>query len=488
MQNAQKITTREKWALFRFSVIARLIAFPPEKGELKEEILRLSQTEWNHPVSGKSVKIAFSTIESWYYRALEADKNPVKMLERKTRSDVGNRRTINDNLRAAIIELHKDNPNWTHKLHYDNLVVLVRKDLNLGEMPSYSTIRRFRQQMGFEKVHQKKYSAWKKSSVDSTVWRKHEIRRFENPFVNGLWHCDCHHCSRKLLSPSGEWVKPKLMAIIDDHSRLVCHLQWYWDETAENLVHTMMQAFLKFGLPRAFLSDNGGPMTADETKGGLKRLGIVHETTLPRSPYQNGKQEVFFGMVEGRLLPMLQNVREIDLEKLNRVTQAWLEHDYNSCRHSEIGESPKKRFRDGEYRGRNSPDMEELEKFFCIEETRKIRKTDNTITLKKKRFEIPNHWRHLQVARVRYASWDLSKVWLVNGFENDVLDRLWPVDVHANADGRRRELPLVQTESKKEKPDKMAPLLQEQLDNYESLGLPPAYMPKDKKGGGEENA
>jgi putative transposase len=34
------------------------------------------------------------------------------------------------------------------------------------------------------------------------------------------------------------------------------------------------------------LNDNGAAMLAAEVTEGLGRLGIVHETTLPYSPYQ----------------------------------------------------------------------------------------------------------------------------------------------------------------------------------------------------------
>ena len=73
---------------------------------------------------------------------------------------------------------------------------------------------------------------------------------------------------------------------MDDRSRLICHLQWYLDETAQSLVHSLSQAFMKRGLPRALMTDNGAAMLAEETVSGLQRLGVLHQTTLPYSPYQ----------------------------------------------------------------------------------------------------------------------------------------------------------------------------------------------------------
>jgi transposase InsO family protein len=54
---------------------------------------------------------------------------------------------------------------------------------------------------------------------------------------------------------------------------------------------------------------------------GLSRLGIVHEKTLPYSPYQNGKQESFWGNLEGRLLEMLDGLPDLTLAFLNEATQ-----------------------------------------------------------------------------------------------------------------------------------------------------------------------
>jgi putative transposase len=121
-----------------------------------------------------------------------------------------------------------------------------------------------------------------------------EVRSYESEYVNSLWHWDCHHGSRKVLTARGEWLTPILFGVIDDRSRLACHLQWYLAENAENIAHGLSQAMQKRGLPRAAMSDNGGAMTAAEISEGLVRLGILHQTTLPYSPHVNGKQEVLW--------------------------------------------------------------------------------------------------------------------------------------------------------------------------------------------------
>jgi putative transposase len=138
-----------------------------------------------------------------------------------------------------------------------------------------------------------------------------ETHSFEVDHVGGLLHLDFHHGSRKVLTRAGAWVKPMALAILDDRSRLACHVQWYLNETTEPLVHGLSQALQRRGLPRALMTDNGAAMVAEEFASGLHILGIVHQTTLPYSPQQNGKQEVFWGRLEGLLMAMLEGVSEL---------------------------------------------------------------------------------------------------------------------------------------------------------------------------------
>ena len=65
---------------------------------------------------------------------------------------------------------------------------------------------------------------------------------------------------------------------------------------------------MRRALPRSLLTDNGAAMMAEEFQNGLHILGILHQKTLPFSPWQNGKQERVWGHLEGRLIAMLDGV------------------------------------------------------------------------------------------------------------------------------------------------------------------------------------
>ena len=289
-----------------------------------------------------------------------------------------------------------------------------------------------------------------------------------------------------MLTARGEWVTPILFGVIDDRSRLACHLQWYLGETAENIAHGLSQAFQKRGLPRSTLSDNGAAMTAAEITQGLARLGVLHLTTLPYSPYQNAKQESFWGPVEGRLMAMFEGVPDLTLAKLNEATQAWSEFDYNRKVHSEIREAPITRFLAGPEVTRPCPDSDTLRLAFTRTDHRTQRKSDGTVVIEGRRFEIPNRYRHLTQLEVRYASWDLGLVHLVDEQTGTVLARLYPQDKTRNASGLRRALDPLANGAAQPLPTDVAPatglppLLARMLGQQAATGLPPPYLPKDE--------
>lgn len=480
MSGDERPRSHERWAHLRFGVVGGLLASPPAPGELQAELLRLAEKQWRHPTTGELVRFGLSTIERWYYAA-RAGSNPVAVLRRKLREDSGRFLAITDRLAQALRRQYQEHPSWSYKLHLDNLAVQSERDPDLGAPPSYPTLRRFMTAQGL--LRQRRRRAQKEREGEIRA-REHalgrEVRSFESEYVSGLWHLDFHHGSLKVLRPRGEWATPILLAILDDRSRLICHAQWYLDETAESLIHGLAQAFLKRGLPRALLSDNGSAMIARETTQGLTRLSVTQYTTLPYSPYQNGKQESFWNPVEGRLIAMLEGQKDLPLALLNKATQAWVEMEYNREVHSEISQAPLARWLDGPTVGRESPTVDDLRLAFTTGETRSQRRSDGTASIEGVRFEIPSRFCHLRKLHLRYASWDLTHVWLVDERTGAVLSRLYPLDKARNADGFRGVTKPTAPEPLPQ-PSGIAPLLRKLMTEYAATGLPPAYIPKEEK-------
>jgi transposase InsO family protein len=480
----------ERWARLRFSIIGALLAAPPAKGALRAALQQLAAREWRHPSTGAPVRFGVSTLERWFYRARNEKHDPVGVLRRKRRQDAGEQAVMTPALRQALLEQYGAHKSWTAQLHRDNLVALAETRPELRPVPSYATVRRFLAARGLTKQRPMTTRQTDGALAAAARLEAREVRSYESEYSGGLWHWDCHIGSRKVLTPRGEWRTPVLFGVLDDHSRLACHLQWYQSENAENIAHGLSQAMQKRGMPRAAMSDNGAAMTAVEITEGLARLGILHKTTLPYSPYVNGKQEVLWASVEGRLMAMLKGVDDLTLARLNEATQAWVEQDYNRKRHSEINDTPLARFLAGPSVTRPCPDAAALRLAFTRAERRTLRKSDGTAVIEGRRFEVPNQYRHLSTLEVRFAAWDLTEVHLVDPHTGTVLCRLFPQDKAANASGQRRGLRPIATETSKQPPPSpsgsappargIGPLLERMLDRQAATGLPPAYLPKDE--------
>jgi len=478
--------TTDLWARFRFSVVGSLLSSPPARGEVKKAIRSLAAKAWTHPVSGREVRFAAGTIERWYYKARRERDDPVGVLQRAVRKDCG-KVSLAPALAEHLFRQYRDHPHWTYRLHYDNLAARVKGDPSLGVLRSYSTVRRYMKVHGLVRKPRPVPKGRPGEARAARRRETREIRSYEAEYVGSLWHLDFHHGSLKVLTHRGQWQRPLVLGILDDHSRLCCHLQWYLSETAGDLVHGLSQAVQKRGLPRALLTDNGPAMVADEVTEGLLSLGIVHERTLPYSPYQNGKQESFWATLEGRLMEMLDGYADLTLDFLNEATQAWVEIEYNRTVHRETSCSPVERFAHAPDVLRSSPSAAALREAFRLGAKRRQRQSDGTISLQGVRFEIPARYRHFRDVVVRYARWDLGRVDLVDPHNGAILAPIYPLDRQANADAQRLLFDLDtggvpaddsrQGDSQRPR-NELPPLLKRILEEYSATGTPPAYLPQ----------
>ena len=477
-----KDSAAARWARLRFAIIGPLLAAPPERGELQQAFRSLAASLWRHPINGTDYRISAGTIERWYYKAHRA-VDPVAALRPQRREDAGRARKLPAALVRKIEQQYQQHTDWSVQLHYDNLVALCESTPALQPMPSYSTLRRHLKARGLHR--QRSVSAQRPGEQRARDrLERREVRSYEVEYVNALWHADFHHGSVPIVTHEGRWVKPILLGILDDRSRLACHVQWYLDETAESLVHGLSQAFQKRALPRCLMTDNGAAMKAAEFLAGLHTLGVMFDPTLPYSPYQNGKQETFWSSVEGRLLAMLKDVKDLTLERLNELTLIWVEQDYHQRIHRELNTTPLHCYLAHSDVGRASPDSAALRQAFRRTVRRTQRRSDGTLMLGGRRWEIPSRYRHLDKPLVRYATWDLRAVDLLDPNTGHQLCALYPLDKQANASGVRRTLGStgsadpVEPSATDEPADELPPLMKKLVAEFAATGMPPSYIPK----------
>lgn len=465
---------RKRLSEFRFGIIGGLLANPPANGELKAAMLALATKEWQHPIKNIPVKYSIGSIERWYYLAKNEATDSVSILARKVRADKGIFHSLPEELRAEIRSQHTQHPTWSWLLHWEELLVKCEK-FSLKKT-SYSTLKNYMQAHGMYR-HKKIRGNKRDSAIKAKIrLEKVETRSYEVEFVGGLWHLDFHHARRQVLNEKAEWITPIALGIIDDHSRLICHLQWFCQETAEVLVHGFVQALEKRGLPRALMTDNGAAMVSAEFKEGLSRLGIFQEFTLPYSPQQNGKIENLWVKIETRLMSMLENVKTLTLKELNFYSYAWVEREHNQRIHAETNDTPYHRFLNAKSVLRASPSHEELINKFRGEVSRKQRRSDGTIMLEGIRYEIPSRFRNLSEVYVQFARWNPTNAHLLDPETGKLLAKIFPLDKARNANQHRATV-LDAPDTSYESDNKASELLQKYMQEIAATGMPCLLVP-----------
>lgn len=82
MEDSATKASRPWAAEFRLAVVGRLVVGEVECGTLRSELKVLSQKKWTHPITATKVRFGYSTIERWYYIAVNNKEAPSRALRR----------------------------------------------------------------------------------------------------------------------------------------------------------------------------------------------------------------------------------------------------------------------------------------------------------------------------------------------------------------------------------------------------------------------
>jgi putative transposase len=89
---------------------------------------------------------------------------------------------------------------------------------------------------------------------------------------NDLWQSDVMHGCQ--IHVDGKNRKSYLIAIIDDHSRLITHGQFYLSENLACYLDCLERALLKRGVPRKLYVDNGPAFRSRHLEHVTASLGL----------------------------------------------------------------------------------------------------------------------------------------------------------------------------------------------------------------------
>jgi putative transposase len=211
---------------------------------------------------------------------------------------------------------------------------------------------------------------------------------FSMQYANQLWQADT------MFGPLVGRKQTKLIAFIDDASRVLCHGEFFTEENTDSMVRALRSAFYKRGLPEQLLVDNGSIYCSQEITLICARVGCVLRHTAVRDAAAKGKIERFFRRVRDQFL-----IRNLDLSSigaLNRQFTDWVEQDYNATVHSTLGMKPIDRFGVDLSRVRFLSPSQDTDELFYAEATRTVKK-DNTFSFQGSRYEAPVDMRGKEV-------------------------------------------------------------------------------------------
>lgn len=247
---------------------------------------------------------------------------------------------------------------------------------------------------------------------------------FSKAHANQLWQADTM-CG-PYVSHKGKKLQAKLIAFIDDASRVCCHGQFFAFENTDNLLAALKTALYKRGVPECLYVDNGSVYASKELGQVAERIGCILSHTPVRDGAAKGKVERFFRTVRESFLTRNLDVSSVD--SLNRSFFRWVEDEYNAREHSAIGMKPIDRFGLDLRRVRFLPPNEVADELFFVEETRKVL-SDNTFQIRNVRFEAPRDLRNRTIhARFDRANFNRVVVY----FKGERMGDAYPVDLLAN--------------------------------------------------------
>jgi putative transposase len=354
---------RERIALFRFGLISPLVSQKGlSRGEQELRIKDITGASWEIPGSPRS-SIARSTVLRWL-SIYQRSGFKLESLQPQPRRDRGACRVLTRETEAALVTL--------------------RREMPAVNLPVFLTFARSRSIIDPDRVPSKDslYRLFKRHGLDKDVRLPVDRRRFETELVNDLWQSDCMH--GPYIIQDGKLRKSYLFAVIDDHSRLITHAQFYFSETLDCYRDCLLKAMEKRGLPRRLYVDNGAAFRSNALKYACARLGVALLHSAPYTPEGRGKIERFFRTVRMQFLPILPE--SLTLERLNELLTSWIDGDYHQRVHSSTSQTPLERYLAHLSLLRSAP--KDLRDYFRLTVRRKVDK-DRTITLGGKLFEAP---------------------------------------------------------------------------------------------------
>ena len=377
---------------------------------IKERIQKTSKLKFTDE-QGNDRSFTWRTISTWYYRY---KTHGITGVTTKDRADKGKTRKISpEELMEAInqvLPLFRDK----HHTKFDIYRACIKKGVLRKEQLAPTSFYRFIREYDL---------------LNDNIESNKKRLAFAMEHANDLWQADTMF--GPYVSNNGKMVQTKLIAFIDDASRVICHAQFFFNENIDALVTALKSAFYKRGLPKQLYVDNGSIYCSQEITLICARVGCILRHTPVRDGASKGKIERFFRGLRDRFLSHKLDLSS--LAKLNKQLNHWIEEEYNSQKHSAIGMTPVNRFALDMKLIKFLPPNKANDELFFAEDTRKVKK-DNTFSFMNIRYEVPADLRDKPIT-IRFDRSRLDRV--IVYYKSHRIGEAQKLDLVANSKIRR---------------------------------------------------
>jgi transposase InsO family protein len=408
MESQEK--AKKELALFKFSLIA-----PVVNGTYKEKSkIAYFRSVCEEPLlfpDGRVVRVAAGTVKHWYQKYTHGG---LKALVTKPRTDLGKARAISEDAMKQVECYLEEFPYITGKKIYEKLIeggYINKTDFSID------SLYRYLNNAGLSRRHME----------------PDECLSFEFAYANDCWQADS--TAGPIIKKDGRNHQTYLIAIIDDKSRLIVHGELFFNDNAENVQLVLKKAIKKFGCPKKFFVDNGGPYRNLQLEWICASLGITKIHSKPYRPKGSGKIERSHRTTKDNWMNTVNWNDFSSLEELNLSYHDYLNDEYNNHFHKSIGMTPKESYLK-DFGRLKFVEAGILDEQFLHRINRTVTNTA-TVSLFKVSYETPQKYIGKKIA-LRYNHEDMGEIYIYDELNEKMLHTVRPVRKTDNADRKRK--------------------------------------------------
>ena len=345
-------------AQFRAEIIGALVHRALDRGQLQQELRRLSEQTFRPPGAPRSQHFGVSTLQRWYYRY---KKQGLAGLVPRLRKDRGRGRKLGEPLRHLLLDIRREHPGASVPLILRTLERSGRID---GALVTATTVRRLFVEHGLDRAHLRPP-------------QEQPLRlRWEAAGPNALWHADV--CHGPTLQIAGGAFPLRIHALLDDASRRVLTIWAVDNEREETMLRLLVRALRAHGRPQALYLDNGPTYSGDDLRTVCARLDITLLHAKPYDPQARGKMERFWRTLRAGCLAFLPTTTTVP--EVQQRLETFVEEHYHHVPHASLmGHSPLQAYGQGE-RTVLPVDQDTLAEALTTRQRRRVR-NDTTLSI-----------------------------------------------------------------------------------------------------------